>query len=65
VRLATHKATLRDLLEPDAKVIALQGFRPPMSCEVERGSFHRLSDPLVRRFPSYFAVVVPVEELER
>jgi hypothetical protein len=57
--------TLRDLLGPDPKVIALQGFRPPMGREVDRGSFHRLTDELVNRFPSYFAVVVPVEELER
>jgi hypothetical protein len=58
------KASLRDLLEPDARCIALEGFRPPMRREVDRGSFHRLNDDLVRSFPSYFGVVVPVEQLD-
>jgi hypothetical protein len=34
-----------------------------MRREVDRGSFHQLSDALVQEFPSYFGVVVPVEQV--
>jgi hypothetical protein len=56
---------LRDLLADDAPCIALEGFRAPMRREVDKGSFHKLSDSLVRQFPQFFAVVVPVDEIER
>jgi hypothetical protein len=34
-----------------------------MSAPVERGRYYRLNDPIVRQFPHFFAVVIPVEML--
>jgi hypothetical protein len=35
----------------------------------EKGEFHRLNDAVVRQFPAYFAIVLPVDtvlgEIER
>jgi hypothetical protein len=57
-------AQIRDFLEDDARVIALEGFQPlPMGQLVERGRFYKLTDPVVRRHPTYFAVVVPVSQV--
>jgi hypothetical protein len=65
-RLRERKPTahIRDFIEGDAQVIALEGFRPmPIGHEVERGRFYRLSDELVRQYPAYFAVLVPVSQV--
>jgi hypothetical protein len=64
-RLRERKpAHLRDLIEEDARVIATEGFAPfAMSAPVERGRYYRLNDELVRRFPQYFCVVVPVSDV--
>ena len=57
-------ASLRDLIGPDARVVCTAGFRPAMSREIERGSYFRLSDQVVRENPSFFAVCVPLEQLD-
>jgi hypothetical protein len=58
------KSTIRDFIEADHQVVALEGFRPmPIGHEVERGRFDRLSDELVRQYPAYFAVLVPVSQV--
>lgn len=45
------------------RVIALESFRLEMvSSLIERGAYYRLSDPLVRQYPMYFAILVPVEQ---
>jgi hypothetical protein len=35
----------------------------------EKAEYHRLNDPIVRQFPAYFAIVLPVDtvlgEIER
>ena len=55
--------SIRDFIEPDASVVALESFRPePVSRLVERGTRYRLSDPIVRQHAVYFAILVPVEQ---
>ncbi len=41
---------------------ALPSFRA-VSSVIERGTYYRLSDPIVRQCPVYFAALVPVSEL--
>jgi hypothetical protein len=71
LRSRTRTTTgLHDLIEDDARVIATEGFQShALGVPVERGRYFRLSDPIVRQFPEYFAVVIPVgevlEEIER
>jgi hypothetical protein len=57
------KPTIRDFIEDDARVVALEGFQPFMGSPVERGRYFRLSDPVVRAHPVYFAIVVPVSDV--
>jgi hypothetical protein len=54
---------IRDLLAPDARVICVEGFQPYMGSPVERGRFYTLDAPVVRGFPAYFAVCIPVSDL--
>jgi hypothetical protein len=63
VRTPKRRPTIRDFIEPDASVVALEGFRPLMGQLVERGARLRLSDPVVRQFPAFFAILVPVEQV--
>jgi hypothetical protein len=59
-----QKPQIRDHIEADARVIALEGFQPnAMMRAVDRGSYFRLNDAIVRQFPEFFAVVVPVGEI--
>jgi hypothetical protein len=45
-------------------VIATEGFQShAMSLPVERGRYYRLNDPIVRQFPQFFAVVIPVGQV--
>jgi hypothetical protein len=62
-RTRERPTTIRDLLEDDARVIATEGFQPFMGSPVERGRYFRLSDPIVRQNPEFFAVVVPVAQV--
>lgn len=56
------KPAIRDLVDADARVVALESFRPErVSSLIERGAYFRLSDPVVRQHPVYFAILVPVE----
>jgi hypothetical protein len=58
------KPAIRDLIDDDARVIATEGFQPyAMSQPVERGRYYRLNDEIVKQFPMYFAIVVPVSEV--
>jgi hypothetical protein len=58
------RPAIKDLIEDDARVIATEGFQAfAMSQPVERGRYYKLSDPVVRQFPMYFAVVVPVSDV--
>jgi len=64
LRTRTRTTDLHDLIEDDAQVVATEGFQPhAMSVPVERGRYYRLNDPIVRQFPQYFAVVIPVGQL--
>lgn len=61
---------IRDLLEADARVVCVEGFQPWMGPVIERGRYFTLDAPIVRHFPAYFAVIVPVadvlvDEIER
>jgi hypothetical protein len=57
-----RKHTSEDF-EPDQRVVAVEGFRPWIGPVVERGRYFRLSDPVVRQNPQFFAVVVPVTDV--
>lgn len=69
MKTKTRPPHIRDLIDDDAQVICVEAFRPPMSRMVERGAYLKLSSPIVRQWPMYFAVVVPVDtvlgEIER
>jgi hypothetical protein len=60
---AKQKPQIRDLIEDDARVVALEGFRPNMMRPVNRGEYFLLCDGIVRQFPQFFAVVVPVADV--
>jgi hypothetical protein len=69
VRTKTIPTHIRDLIDDDAQVIATEGFWPPGHGSVARGTYYKLSAPIVRQYPQFFAVVVPVDtvlgEIER
>ena len=57
-----RRPTIDDFIEADAQVVALQSFRPEtVSRMVERGTYYRLSDEVVRQWPAMFAILIPVE----
>jgi hypothetical protein len=60
---ARSKPTIRDFIADDARVVAVEGFRPMMGQMVERGQFFRLDSPIVRQWPMYFVVAVPVTDV--
>ena len=63
LRARTRTTELHDLIEDDAQVIATEGFQPhAMSVPVERGRYYKLNDPLVRQFPMYFSICIPVSQ---
>jgi hypothetical protein len=65
MRSRTETPTIADFLADDQRVICVESFRPmQVSSLVERGSYYRLSDRIVRQFPQMFAVLVPVSELQ-
>jgi hypothetical protein len=64
LRPRTRTTDLHDLLEADARCVALEGFRPsPIGHEIERGRYFKLTDEIVRQYPQFFAVLVPVSEV--
>jgi hypothetical protein len=70
LRAKPKPARLRDLLDGDQRVICVEGFQPWMGPVVERGRYFSLDAPVVRQFPAYFAVCIPVadvlvDEIER
>ena len=63
VRMRRPRPTIRDFVADDARVIALESFRPEtVSRMVERGTYFRLSDVVVRQWPHMFAICIPVAE---
>lgn len=55
------RPAIREFIAEDARVVALESFRPQMVASmIERGRFYRLNDPVVRAWPTYFAVVSQV-----
>ena len=69
VRTRKTPAHIRDHIGDDQWCIALEGFVPMGHRMVSRGDRFRLSSPLVRKYRTFFAVVVPVDtvlvEIER
>ncbi len=64
LRTRTRTTDLHDLIEDDAQVIATEGFQPhAMSVPVERGRYFKLSDSVVRAFPMYFSICIPVSQV--
>jgi len=64
LRTRTRPGHIRDYVDDDARVIALEAFRPgPIGHEVDRGQSFKLSDPIVRQYSMYFAVVIPVDQM--
>lgn len=61
VRSSKHRPAIRDFIEADAWIVATEGFRPLMGQLIERGARLRLTDSVVREWPQYFAILVPVE----
>jgi hypothetical protein len=63
-RSQTKTPSTSDFVSDDARVVALESFRPmQIASLVQRGSYYRLSDRIVRKFPQMFAVLVPVSDL--
>jgi hypothetical protein len=63
-------AHIRDLLEGDQRVVCVEGFTPWMGATIERGRYYHLDAPIVRQYPQFFAVCIPVadvlvDEIER
>ena len=57
------QVTILDLVDDDQRCIAVDGFRPVMSREIERGESFPLSHPLVRAFSQFFVIAIPVGEV--
>ena len=63
LRTGSRTTELHDLIEDVAQVIATEGFVPhAMSVPVERGRYYKLNDPIVRTFPQFFAICIPVSQ---
>lgn len=62
--LRTPAPTFRDLVDEDTEVIAIETFRPGMSRQIERGTYYRLSSPIVRQCPQFFALVIRLDQLD-
>jgi hypothetical protein len=52
-----------DIVREASEVIALEGFRPAMRRAVERGERFPRDAELVRSFPAYFGLLLPLSEL--
>jgi hypothetical protein len=69
VKTKTRPPHIRDLIDDDAQVICVEGFWPPGHGLVARGTYYKLSAPMVRQYPQFFAVVIPadtvLDEIER
>ena len=58
-----EKPQIRDFVAPDARCVALEGFRIyPIGREIAKGEYVKLNDRVVRDHPGYFAVVIPVTD---
>ena len=58
------RPAIEDFIGPDTQVIALHSFRPEMvSGLIERGSYLKLGDQVVRQWPAMFALVIPLGEV--
>lgn len=57
------KPAIRDFIKGDATVICVEGFQPFMGQAVDRGRYFHLDAPVVRQYPMYFAVCIPVADV--
>jgi hypothetical protein len=58
------KSALRDLIGgDDARVICTEAFQPYMGQAIDRGRFFTLGAPIVRQYPAYFCIAVPVSDV--
>lgn len=59
----------RDSLRHVSDLGNVRTFRYTSPRMTEKAEYHRLNDPIVRQFPAYFAIVLPVDtvlgEIER
>jgi len=54
MKTKTRPPHIRDLIDDDARVIALEAFRPgPIGHQVDRGQSFKLSDAIVRQYPTF------------
>jgi len=59
-----EKPQIRDFVAPDARCVALEGFRIyPIGREIAKGEYVKLNDVVVREHPGYFALVIPVSDI--
>ena len=54
---------IRDLLEGDQRVVCTEGFSAWMGPVFERGRYFTLDSPIVRQYPHFFAVCIPVSDV--
>jgi hypothetical protein len=62
-RAATETPRLSDFVSDDARVVAVDSFRPRGAQTIVRGRFYRLSDPAVKTWPAMFALAIPIDQL--
>jgi hypothetical protein len=62
-KLRASKAV--DVVREATEVIALEGFRPQMSREIQRGERFPRDHDLVAKFPAYFGLLLPLTELNK
>jgi hypothetical protein len=60
---ARHETTVRDLIQPDARVVCVEAFQPYIGTAVDKGRYYKLSDAVVQRYPANFCVVIPVSDV--
>jgi hypothetical protein len=59
-----QKPQIRDLIADDARCVALEGFRIyPIGREIAKGEYLKLIDAVVRQHPTFFALVIPVNDV--
>jgi hypothetical protein len=59
------RPSIRDFVADDATVIATEGFIPHFRFggRVEKGTYYKLDSPLVRAFPMYFGLCIPIDQV--
>jgi hypothetical protein len=52
-----------DIVRDASEVIALEGFTPQMSRQIQRGERFPRHHDLAKRFPQFFGLLLPMSEL--